>query len=85
MNLILQTDSYKTSHFLQYPPNTTHVYSYIESRGGDFEYTLFFGLQMFIKKFLMTPITQNDIDEAAEIITNHGLPFNRAGWQHILV
>ncbi len=33
-NLILSTDSYKASHWLQYPPGTDHVYCYIESRGG---------------------------------------------------
>lgn len=34
-NLILNTDGYKPSHWLQYPPNTTQVYSYIESRGAE--------------------------------------------------
>ena len=48
-NLILNTDSYKTSHYLQYPPQTEYVSSYIESRGGDYPDTLFFGLQMFLK------------------------------------
>ena len=33
-NLILNVDSYKTSHYLQYPPGTEYVSSYIESRGG---------------------------------------------------
>ena len=28
-NFILRTDSYKASHFLQYPPNTTAMYSYL--------------------------------------------------------
>ncbi len=83
-NLILNADSYKASHFLQYPPNTTQVSSYIESRGGQFKQSVFFGLQMFIKQYLLTPITQNDIDEAEIILTAHGLPFNKAGWQYIL-
>ena len=34
-NIILNTDSYKASHWLQYPPNTEYVVSYIESRGCD--------------------------------------------------
>jgi nicotinamide phosphoribosyltransferase len=51
-NFILNTDSYKASHFLQYPPGTTHVSSYIETRGGDYEEAIFFGLQMFIKENL---------------------------------
>jgi len=33
-NLILNTDGYKPSHYLQLPPKTTQVYSYIESRGA---------------------------------------------------
>jgi nicotinamide phosphoribosyltransferase len=43
-----------------------------------------FGLQAFIKEYLLEPITQSDIDIADEIITAHGEPFNRAGWQYIL-
>ena len=49
-NLLLNADSYKASHFLQYPPNTTQAFSYIESRGGEFNYTVFFGLQIFLKE-----------------------------------
>ena len=83
-NLLLNTDSYKTSMFKQYPAGTTGVYSYIESRGGEYDTTLFFGLQAFIKEYLLEPITQADIDVADEILTAHGEPFNRAGWQYIL-
>lgn len=86
MNPILLTDSYKYSHYKQYPPGTTKVYSYFESRGGDFDKTLFFGLQYIIKKYLTTPITQRDIIEARELIDAHMGPdlFNLEGWQHIL-
>lgn len=83
-NFILAADSYKTSHFKQYPPDTQIVSSYIESRGGDHPRVLFFGLQMFIEQYLADPITQADIDEADDIITAHGLPFNREGWEYIL-
>jgi nicotinamide phosphoribosyltransferase len=83
-NLILNTDSYKVSMFKQYPAGTTGVYSYIESRGGRYDRTVFFGLQAFIKEYLLAPITQVDIDIADEILTAHGEPFNRAGWQYIL-
>ena len=82
--LILNTDSYKTSHWLQYPPGTTHVSAYIESRSGKTQQLVFFGLQAFIKAYLLTPITAADIEEAEAILSAHGLPFNRAGWQHIL-
>ena len=83
-SILLNADSYKASHFLQYPENTTAVSSYIESRGGVFESTVFFGLQMFIKQYLCVPFTQADIEEAAEIAGLHGVPFNRVGWQYIL-
>jgi nicotinamide phosphoribosyltransferase len=83
-NLILNTDSYKVSMFKQYPAGTTGVYSYIESRGGRYDQTVFFGLQAFIKEYLLEPISQGDIDIADEILTAHGEPFNRAGWQYIL-
>ena len=83
-NIILNTDSYKVSMFKQYPVGTTGVYSYIESRGGRYDSTVFFGLQAFIKEYLLDPITQADIDVADEILTAHGEPFNREGWQYIL-
>lgn len=83
-NLILDTDSYKHSHFAQYPAGTTMVNSYIESRGGTYDKTVFFGLQAWIKKALSNPITLQNIEEAAEICELHAVPFNKAGWMHIL-
>ena len=83
-SIILNTDSYKVSMFKQYPVGTTGVYSYIESRGGRYDRTVFFGLQAFIKEYLLEPITQADIDIADEILTAHGEPFNREGWEYIL-
>ena len=83
-SIILNSDSYKYSQYNQYPPGTEYVYSYIESRGGKWDKTVYFGLQAFIKEYLMNPITKEDIDEAEEIITAHGLPFYREGWEYIL-
>ena len=83
-NIILNTDSYKVSMFKQYPANTTGVFSYIESRGGRYDRTVFFGLQAFIKEYLLEPITQADIDIAGEVLAAHGVPFNREGWEYIL-
>jgi nicotinamide phosphoribosyltransferase len=82
-NIILNTDSYKASHFKQYPPGTEYVSSYIESRGGKYDETVFFGLQHFVKEVLTKPFTKEDIDEAEDVFTAHGVPFNRAGWEHI--
>ncbi len=83
-NTILATDSYKASHWLQFPPGTQIVHCYIESRGGRYDRTVFFGLQAFLRRYLGHPITQADIDEAAEFFAAHGEPFNREGWEHIL-
>lgn len=83
-NLILDSDSYKYSMPWQYPPGTETVYSYIESRGGKWPVTVFFGLQAFIKEYLLNPITQEDIDIAEKLITAHGEPFYREGWEYIL-
>ena len=51
-NIMILSDSYKTSHWRQYPPGTTTVYSYFESRGGKFPEVTFFGLQYIIKRYL---------------------------------
>lgn len=83
-NFLLNTDSYKTSHWVQYPPQTEYISSYIEPRGGIFPETVFFGLQAFLKEYLSAPVTQADIDEAEIMLAAHGVPFNRAGWQYIL-
>ena len=83
ISIILNTDSYKASHYLQYPENTTYISSYIESRGGTYNKTVFFGLQIFIKEYLTKPFTRADMVEAEEIFIAHGLPYNREGWEYI--
>ena len=83
-SVLLDVDSYKGSHFLQYPPGTEYVSSYIEARGGKFEDMVFFGLQMYLKRYLSRPITQAEINYAEALWTDHGVPFNREGWEHIL-
>ncbi|GAA3752925.1 nicotinate phosphoribosyltransferase [Streptomyces tremellae] len=83
-NIILNTDSYKHSHHVLYPPGTEYVSSYIESRGGPFPAHLFVGLQAFIKEYLLKPITLEDIDEAEVVTRQHQLPFNRDGWLGVL-
>jgi nicotinamide phosphoribosyltransferase len=81
-NLILNSDSYKYSQPRQWAPDIKYVSSYIEARKSDAP-TVFFGLQMFIKEYLLTPFTRADIIEAEMIILAHGLPFYRDDWEHI--
>lgn len=83
-NIILDTDSYKASHWLQFPPEVTGMYSYLESRGGLYDKTVFFGLQYIMEKYLKTRITTEMVDEAAEFFKAHGEPFNRMGWDYIV-
>ncbi len=82
-NLILDVDSYKVSHWLQYPPETTAMYSYVESRGGKYPVTVFFGLQYILKRYLCQPIERWMVEEANTLLTAHGLPFNYEGWRYI--
>ena len=82
-NLLLMSDSYKYSHIPQYPPNTEYISCYIESRGGAKE-SVFFGLQAFIKQYLLTSITKDMVDEAQDVVVAHGLPFFRDPWDIIV-
>ncbi len=82
-NLILDVDSYKASHWLQYPPQTTGLYSYLESRGGVYSQTLFFGLQYILKQYLVQPVERWMVDEAEQFFAAHGVPFNALVWRYI--
>ncbi|ACA31681.1 nicotinate phosphoribosyltransferase [Histophilus somni] len=82
-NLILNVDSYKASHWLQYPKGTEYISYYIEARRESFDVVMF-GLQAFIKEYLLKPICQQDVDEAEIVLKAHGLPFYRDGWQHLI-
>ena len=48
-SILLNTDSYKVSMWQQYPQGTEYVYSYIESRGGEYAETEFLGVQALAK------------------------------------
>lgn len=88
-NIILETDSYKLSHYKQYPRNTENVYSYLESRdGAQFKETVFFGLQYILQNYLEGPVvTDKQIKAAKRLATTHfgnADLFNEKGWRHIL-
>ena len=77
-NLILCSDAYKYSHYKFYPENTQVVHSYLESRGGKFETTVFYGLQIYLKEFLDgIAITADDVDEAYEYLGTEKGVFGR--------
>lgn len=86
INRILDTDSYKTSHYLQYPPTTERVFSYLESRGSErgWSSSVFFGLQYILKKYFEAPISYDEFYEAAALVPKHMVPFNSEGWQRLI-
>lgn len=80
---ILDTDSYKSSHPFQFPPGTTGMFSYLESRGGKYSVTLWVGLQYILKEYLSKPITMEMVEEAKTFFEAHGEPFPYEGWKYI--
>jgi nicotinamide phosphoribosyltransferase len=85
-NYLIDTDSYKSSHYLQYPPGTISMFSYIESRGHSgegYNKTVFFGLQYYLKRYLTHRVTVAEVEEAREFFTAHGEPFNYEGWMYV--
>jgi nicotinamide phosphoribosyltransferase len=83
-NFISNTDSFKHGQHSMYPPGTEYLSSYIESRGGAFPATMFFGLQAFLRRYLTKPITIDNIDDAEFLSEEQGVPFNRRGWLDVL-
>ncbi|PJJ79922.1 nicotinate phosphoribosyltransferase [Mucilaginibacter auburnensis] len=87
-NLVLLADAYKYAHHKFYYPRTMQIYSYLESRGGMFDETIFFGLQYFLRAYLEGPaFTQLDIDEAEEFLKQvfgRDDVFDPAKFQYIL-
>ncbi len=87
MNLLLLSDAYKYSHHQFYHPQTEKIYSYLESRGGLFDETVFFGLQYFLQEYLCKPFTKADLDEAEQVLNGvFGRPgvFDRSRFEYIL-
>ena len=87
-NIITKTDSYKVTHWKQYPPNTTTVSSFFAARGGLFPSTLFFGLQYILKRHLVGRVVDTvKILRGREFWTEHffgdSSVYNEAGWKRI--
>ncbi|KAG8142648.1 putative Nicotinamide phosphoribosyltransferase-like protein [Naja naja] len=96
-NILLATDSYKVTHYKQYPPNTSKVYSYFECREKKtensklrkvkYEETVFYGLQYTLIKYLQgRVVTKEKIQVAKEVYKEHFQDdvFNETGWNYIL-
>ena len=87
-NIILSSDAYKMTHWVLYPEGTERVYSYLESRGSDmFPSTMFYGLQIYLKKYLEGVVVEQWMVDEAEEFCNKVFGanyFNRDGWQRII-
>ncbi|XP_010218515.1 PREDICTED: nicotinamide phosphoribosyltransferase [Tinamus guttatus] len=87
----------QVTHYKQYPPNTSKVYSYFECREKKtensklrkvkYEETVFYGLQYILNKYLKGKVvTKEKIKEAKEVYREHFQDdvFNEKGWNYIL-
>lgn len=83
MEDILDTDSYKPSQWLQYPPGMEGMFSYFESRGGEFVESVSFGLQYLLNRHFSKPVTVEGVEYVAKFLAEHGEPFNKEGWMYI--
>ena len=77
-------DSYKYSHFKQYPRNTTGMHTYMSSRGGVYPETVFLGLSYYIQKYLLTPVTMEEVCKVRLKAQRHGIPFDYKGWKRVV-
>lgn len=94
-NFLLQTDSYKLTHWKQYPKDAEVVYSYLMPRGavqGEAIHHVNIVNSSMLTYYLRTYLQgqlfdMDDIIEAEQFCDDHfgkkGY-FNRAGWEHIL-
>lgn len=93
INPLLYTDGYKVDHRRQYPDNTTLVYSNWtprKSRIKDIDEVVLFGLQYFIKRYVMEDFDQNFFAKPKDEITkryarriNNYLGENSVGVGHL--
>lgn len=78
-------DSYKYSHFTMLKANVIGLTAYIEPRLVDPNVEIvMFGLQAYIKKYLLTPVQPWMLDEVEADLAMHGEPFDRETWESII-
>lgn len=85
---MLATDSYKASHHAMLPEGLTYSESYGESRGGEYPFTLYWGMSYYLQSYLQgVQVTEEKIQEAIAFYNEHfGVEnvFNEEGWRYIL-
>ncbi len=87
-NPVLGSDSYKFTHYPQYPKDTRRVYSYMCSRGGFWPHGLWTGLQgILINQFEGKFFNEQNVKDAAAWSAKHFFNdkiFNYKGWMRLL-
>tara|TARA_R110000868_G_scaffold88938_3_gene247812 strand:+ start:1838 stop:3118 length:1281 start_codon:yes stop_codon:yes gene_type:complete len=84
-NLINLSDSYKFSHFSQYPKGTETIHSYLAPRGGEYDKVVMHGLPYILEKFLSGRVlVRGDTRKAGLLAMKHGVPFYKEGWDYII-
>ncbi|MBF4471663.1 nicotinate phosphoribosyltransferase [Flavobacterium sp. HJJ] len=93
MNPLLLTDGYKVDHKRQYPDGTTLVYSNWtprKSRIEGIDEVVFFGLQYFLKRYIIQDFDQHFFKQPKEAVVkkyarriNNYLGENQVGTKHI--
>lgn len=83
-SVLTAVDSYKTTHWLQYPEGTDGAVFYIESRGGKFQEVVTGGPN-YIARLLSQPVTRKQVLFAQRLYKAHfGKDiFNLDGWLKI--
>jgi nicotinamide phosphoribosyltransferase len=81
-NPLVKADSYKLSHYSQYPNGTEHIYSYIEARKGSYPVVVL-GIDEFVCK-IAGQVTWGNVEELRKLATLHGVPFYEEGWKRLL-
>lgn len=79
-NTLMLVDSYKLSHYSQYPKDMTAMQCYLEARKSPYKRIVFFGLEYLIQKYMFEPVTGYDLADAKHFATQNGMPFNEEGF-----
>lgn len=80
-SMCTRTDSYKVSHYAQYPEGSEYAEFYVESRGGDFTEIVTAGIN-YLVKILDEGVTHEQVQRASKLMKAHfGYElFNEKGW-----
>lgn len=84
-NICLATDSYKVSHWMQFPEGMNRSFYYVESRGGEYDATVMDGVKHLLS-IVERGVTKRQVEKANRYWKLHfGQEiFNYDGWMSIV-